>query len=127
MPDKRLRRCERLRRSGDFRRVFRDGRRADSKSFGLVMRVNTGDLDRVGLAASRRVGGAVQRNRAKRLLRELFRLHKPGMGVDLVLLPKAGLCQESLAALQHEWQQVLRRLRRRTSGAHGEGRTPASH
>lgn len=125
MPDQQLRRSERLRRSGDFRRVFKDGRRADSRSFGLVVRLDGTGADRLGLAASRRLGGAVRRNRAKRLLRELFRLHKPGLGADFILLPKAGLPDQPLAVLLREWQQVLRRFGRRKTGARGESRTSA--
>jgi ribonuclease P protein component len=125
MPDRQLRPHERLRRSGDFRKVFRDGRRADSKSFSLVIRLGSPNQDRLGVSASRRLGGAVQRNRAKRLLRELFRLNKPGLHADVILLPKPGLLDQPLVTLEREWQQVLRRFGRRKAGARGEGRTPS--
>ena len=60
----------------DFRRVFRRGFRVDGPLLSLVAADNDLGYDRLGLAASRKLGGAVARNRAKRLLREAFRRHK---------------------------------------------------
>lgn len=58
---------------------------------------------RLGIVASRKIGGAVQRNRCKRLVREVFRLH-PGLfpaGIDVVIIVRPdtqALTQEALAA-----------------------------
>ena len=80
----RFRPQERLRSGGEFQRVLRKGLRLDGPLFTLIAVENALGYGRLGLAASRRLGGAVARNRAKRLLRESFRRHKlPGM--DLVL------------------------------------------
>jgi ribonuclease P protein component len=73
--------------------------------------------DRLGLAASRRLGGAVARNRAKRLLREAFRRHKRGdvRGADLVALPRPSLLLRGQSDVDREYTDLLRRLAARRS------------
>jgi|SRR6185437_12033950 len=87
--DQRFRRAERLRRSGEFAQVMREGSRYSAS--GLVLWVyrrapSSAQAPRLGLRISRHYGNAVARNRLKRLLREVFRLHKTSLppGVDMV-------------------------------------------
>jgi ribonuclease P protein component len=84
---------EKLRRRADFERAYRDGKRLVNPLFvAFVLRTNDGKL-RVGFVASRKVGVAVDRNRAKRLLREVFRRERPEreISVDVVLVARGPL------------------------------------
>jgi ribonuclease P protein component len=117
-----LRRCERLRRGAEFRRAFRRGLRLDGPLFLLLAVDNQLGHGRLGLVASRRLGGAALRNRAKRLLREGFRRNKPDGGVDLVLVPKPGIAKRRYAEVERELRERLGRLAaRRAAGARRAG------
>jgi ribonuclease P protein component len=67
-------RRRRLSRSAEFERVYRQGRSKGNRFLVLYAFPREGDSDgpRLGLSVSRRVGGAVERNRVKRVLREAF-------------------------------------------------------
>jgi ribonuclease P protein component len=70
---------------------------------------------RLGITASRRVGNAAQRNRAKRLLREAFRCVRaelPG-GLDLVVIVRHDLGARKLRDVVSEWQSCRARIERR--------------
>jgi ribonuclease P protein component len=70
---------------------------------------------RLGITATRRVGGAVHRNRFKRVLRELFRLHRDalGEGLDIVVNAHPGAHLAPFAVLEQEFLNAFARLARR--------------
>jgi ribonuclease P protein component len=76
----------RLSRSADFDRVFRQGRSHAGREFVLYVfprgEASEAEAPRLGLSVSRKVGGAVQRNRVKRLLREAFDLESGRLPAD---------------------------------------------
>jgi ribonuclease P protein component len=112
----RLRTRQRLRTGAEFDAVFKRGTRLDGRLFLLVAAPNGRTFDRLGLAVSRRVGGAVGRNRARRLLREGFRrVDRPaGPGFDLVVVARAPLAGRGQAEVDRELRERVQRLLRPT-------------
>ena len=87
--------AKRLRKQRDFQMVRTEGKRSLCGPFIFQCRMLPPDSEprrRFGVIASRRVGNAVKRNRGKRLMRELFRLHESKLpeSVDLVVVLRSG-------------------------------------
>ena len=106
----------RLHARAEFLEVQNTGRRATARFLTLLGKPNTKGRDRLGIIASRRVGGAVARNRAKRRLREVFRRQAAGSAVlghpmDLVVIAKAAIVEAPFGALTEDFQSALRKLR----------------
>jgi ribonuclease P protein component len=98
---------ERVRRRADFERIYQQGLKLGSR-FMTVFLLRTGlPTSRLGVAATRRLGGAVVRNRAKRLSRELYRRHKPRPGLDVVLVPKREFLTAEFAALERDYAALV--------------------
>jgi ribonuclease P protein component len=103
----------RLHSRAEFLAVQNGGRRVPSLYFTMLGGPNPYGHDRLGIIASRKVGGAVQRNRAKRRLREIFRrcAGTDGAALDVVVIAKSTLVDAPFALLTSDFQTALRRLR----------------
>lgn len=73
-----------------FRRIYSKGRSAVTPLLVLYCRPNGQDHNRLGVTVSTKLGGAVVRNRARRRLREVYRLAQPDMkqGYDIILVAR---------------------------------------
>ena len=80
-----------IKENRDFRRIYSRGRSAVTPFLVLYCRPNRLGRNRLGITVSTKLGGAVVRNRARRRLREVFRLAQPGMkqGWDMILVARA--------------------------------------
>ena len=109
-----LRSEERIRRRADFQQVYEHGARVHGRYSTVFVLPNNQAVGRLGIAATKKLGGAVQRNRAKRLIREIFRRNKIAPGLDVVVVPRRELLEASLTAIEADYRSTLeRRLRQR--------------
>jgi ribonuclease P protein component len=132
-PAARFPRTARLLRHADFERVYKQGRRHFSASITVFYwprpeAEGQGQASpsgtpapqglRVGFTVGRALGGAVQRNRMKRRLREAVRMSRPvtGIAADVVINPKKSLLTTDFAALQNEVSRAFAVIEQKLSG-----------
>jgi ribonuclease P protein component len=108
----RFRPDEHVRRRADFETIYQSGLKVSGRLMTLFVRRNQGEHARLGVAATRKIGGAVIRNRAKRLTRELFRHHKPTTALDIVVIPRREFLDAPYASLEREFIALLDRAAR---------------
>ena len=110
---------EHIRRRVEFQEIYERGTRIHGRYATLFVLPNRRPIGRLGIAATKKLGGAVVRNRAKRLIREVFRRNKIAPGFDIVIVPKRELLDASLTVFEAEYRTTLeRRIRpRRADGA----------
>ncbi|HTM46605.1 MAG TPA: ribonuclease P protein component [Polyangiaceae bacterium] len=115
----RLSAASRLRKRSEFRAVQAQASRVVTRHFVFLLHMpNAAQRSpRLGITASRKVGNAVARNRAKRLVREAFRatrdLWQPGL--DLVVIVRASLGEMKLLDVVSQWRSAEPALRRTVS------------
>jgi len=111
-------RLVRIVRSSDYQALYKKGCKIHSSHFVLFSRGNDLGHCRLGITASRKVGGAVVRNRVKRLFREIFRRsfnQIPGR-FDMVINAKSGCGSARYDALQAEFLTAVKKMADRRSG-----------
>jgi ribonuclease P protein component len=91
--------------------VFDTGRRAHGRFITVIAAPGDTAGARLGIVASRKLGGAVARNRAKRLIRNVFRtsMTDRSTGIDLVVLPKTAIFEADAAALAQDFKTTMKR------------------
>lgn len=102
-------RDDRLRKRTEFEACYSGGVRVTGRHFLLFLRqAREARGPRLGVSVSRRVGGAVARNRVKRRLREIFRRGRPGEAVDVVVNAKPSAADAPFSQLEREFSELLR-------------------
>jgi ribonuclease P protein component len=109
--DQRFRAGAHVRQRRDFKTVYDTGRKTPGRTMTIFTLARPGQVSRLGIAATRKLGGAVERNRAKRLVRELFRLNPAPPGYDIVVVPRRALFDATFRNLEAEYVATLGRLR----------------
>jgi ribonuclease P protein component len=111
-PPLRFGRAARLKHRRDFTRVRQAGQRL---ALGCLIanwqQLGSGAASRLGVVTSRKIGGAVVRNRARRLLRESYRLHQHELAgpVDLVLVARPSIAGKDFSAVEKDFLTTLRK------------------
>jgi ribonuclease P protein component len=116
--DARFPKGSRLLRRPQFSRVFETGLRVQARFLTVLLTPNDADRLRLGIVASRKLGNAVKRNRAKRLIREAFRRSDPvgGPALDVVVIPRREIFDAAYSSLERDFRSALRRGARRLGG-----------
>ena len=101
----------RLRKKSDFQKVHREGRSWAHPLLVLCVLPNHLGYSRFGFSVSRRLGGAVVRNRARRLIREATRLRQAMIanGWDIVIIARQPMQEANFHQVDRAIEQLLRR------------------
>jgi len=100
---------DRILKRAAFRRVYEEGRKIHARCFTAFVLLNSGEGSRIGITATRKIGNAVERNRARRLVREAFRKNKwlVPRGVDIVINVKRPLVEASYRDIEGDFITFL--------------------
>ena len=101
-----------IKQNHEFRRLYNKGRSAVTPSMVVYCRKSRLPHNRLGITVSVKLGCAVKRNRARRRLRELFRLAQPGMkqGYDVILVASTRAVTVPHGKLKADFDRALSQL-----------------
>lgn len=98
---------EHVRKRADFELIYKTGFKRSGRLMTMFTREREAGPARLGIAATRKMGDAVERNRAKRLVRELFRHNKPSTAIDVVVVPRREMLDASFDRIETEFRSLL--------------------
>ena len=101
-----------LKQNRDFHRLYQRGKSAVGPAMVVYCRPNRLGHNRLGITVSTKLGGAVVRNRARRRLREVYRLSSPSLrqGYDLVLVARSRAVSGDFWAMMDNFRRLCRKL-----------------
>jgi ribonuclease P protein component len=112
----RFTRSEHVRRRADFERAYSSGSKIHARFMTVFVVPNGGPAARLGVAATRKLGPATVRNRAKRLAREVFRRNRPVEGIDVVVVPRREMLDALFTSLEADYRAALESRHTSSSG-----------
>jgi len=101
-----------LKKNYEFRRLYAKGRSAVTPTLVLYARRTRRDGNRVGFTVTTRLGHAVVRNRVRRRLREIYRLHESELspGTDLVIVARGRSVDAAYRTLERDFLSACKKL-----------------
>jgi len=101
-----------LKENWEFRRLYQKGKSAVGPAMVIYCKKNRLDHNRLGVTVSTKLGGAVIRNRARRRLREVYRLGSPCLkkGYDFVLVARSKAVEGSFTSMEQNFAQMCKKL-----------------
>ncbi len=101
-----------LKQNHIFRRLYAKGKRQVTPQLALYVRRNGTQINRLGLTTSTKLGNAVVRNRVRRRLRAIYRIHEPELcsGYDLVVVARVRAVYSKYAELDQAFMKAAKAI-----------------
>jgi ribonuclease P protein component len=101
-----------LKKNSDFRRAYRKGKTSAAATLAIYCRRNGSNQNRLGITTSVKVGKAVVRNRIRRRIRAMYRLHETELkaGYDVVIVARVRAASASYGQLEKNFLQLAKRV-----------------
>lgn len=101
-----------VKENGTFRRIYRKGKSAVAPCMVVYCQKNRQGRSRLGVTVSTKLGGAVVRNRVRRQLREMYRLHKAetSPGYDLIIVARSRAVKTVYRKMDGQYVALLKEL-----------------
>ena len=101
-----------LKSNRDFRRLYSRGKQAVAPTMVLYTRKNRLKENRLGITTGKKLGNAVTRNRIRRRLREIYRLHEAELrrGAELVVVARSRSVTAAYSELERDFLRACRKL-----------------
>jgi ribonuclease P protein component len=112
-PGEQFQKSHRILKRETFRRTYEDGKKYQAKYFTAFLISNQRESSRLGITVTRKTGKSVDRNRSRRLVREVFRKNKWRVppGVDIVINVKDTLNRAGYDDLEQDFVEFLKRVK----------------
>lgn len=110
MKDNSLRKKDKILRRYEYKEIYSKGKKISVDGLFLIYILKRGNgCPRMGITVTKKVGGAVVRNRIKRIFREIFRLNRGSIieGIDIVIVARKGLEKVRYMVIEESFLKAL--------------------
>lgn len=99
-----LSRNKRIHFQKDFNKIFKEGKKIKSSDFQILILKNSLDYSRIAVKINKKVGKAYQRNKIKRILKEIFRNNQDKIqGLDIMIIPYRSILDKTYKEVEEEF------------------------